>query len=107
MHLFSSRCHDKLAVIFNSQLFQTEEAHVCEDGVEDDVVAVGADRVALVEFLNEQVEEVLIADAPVEDLLDEHFLVRVLHVFQEVVCVRVDSVDDGVKGLDALLAVVE
>ena len=46
----------------------------------------------------------MVTDATIENLFDENFLIRVLDRFQKVVCVRIDSVDNGVECFDALNA---
>ena len=79
MHLVSLLRHHELLKITASQLIQPKEAQVRVDLVERDVVAVEI-SVLLIKDPCEGLEEVSIADAPVEHLLDEYFLIGVFHL---------------------------
>jgi len=63
--------------------------------------------VSLHKDFDEDLQKVLVTNAAVEELLDEHFFVGVLHAFQEVVGVSVDSADHGVEALDALVRLLD
>ena len=104
VHLDRVLRQDQLSVVLDGQLFQAEEAKVCEHHIQDQVVSVSTHWVALEENFGEDLQEILITDASVKDLLNKYFLVWILHVAQKVVSVGIDCVDHRVECLHAFNA---
>lgn len=62
------------------KLIQTEKAQVRKNTVHLHVVAIQR-RMQLVEHLVESLEEVFVAHTAIENLLHEHFLIWVFHLY--------------------------
>ena len=71
---------NQLAEVSQLQLVQPKERKVGKDAVDGCVVAVDLGGVEGEEDLDEDLEEVLVTDASVEDLLDEYLLVGVFEL---------------------------
>ena len=68
---------DELPEVLWGKFLKSEENHIRKDLVKYLIISIGAHRVALVEFFNKYFKEVLVANTPVKDLLDEGLLVGI------------------------------
>lgn len=101
VHLDRILTQYELLVVFNRQFFESEKTNVSEDHVQDLVVSISSNRIYRVKNLVEGFEEFFVADAAVEDLFYEDFLVRVLGTHQKIICMGVNCFNNWIECSDA------
>ena len=104
MHFHAILGEDQLSKVLNGQLFKSKEAYVAEDLVENLVVAICTNGMLFKKDLDEYLQKVLISDATIEQLFDEHFLIWVFEMCQKIISMRVNSIDYRVERLYTFIA---
>lgn len=83
MHFHDVLTHNDTLVVFQLQLIESEESQVCEDGIQVGVLPVGSHRRGASfdeEHFQECFEEWFVPHTAIEDLLQEHLLIGILHL---------------------------